>query len=113
MLQCFTLLMSILKILHIKFALSIIMYRGYDFIIVYRGYGFTTKTIQVILYTTMILNFSFKHSFKCNRVISFVLCTCELQALHIIVCFLTVICKRKNTKKIIVIHNNNHNHINR
>ena len=40
MLQCFTLLMQILKILHIKFALFIIMYRGYGFttiIIVYRG----------------------------------------------------------------------------
>ena len=44
--------------LHIKFALFIIMYRGYGFttiIIVYRGYGFTTKTIQVILYATMII----------------------------------------------------------
>ena len=41
-----------------KFALFIIMYRGYGFttiIIVYRGYGFTTKTIQVILYATMII----------------------------------------------------------
>ena len=46
MLQCFTLLMQILKILHIKFVL---------FIIMYRGYGFTTKTIQVILYATMII----------------------------------------------------------
>ena len=58
MLQCFILLMQILKILHIKFALFIIMYRGYGFttiIIVYRGYGFTTKTIQVTLYATMII----------------------------------------------------------
>ena len=50
--------MQILEILHIKFALFIIMYRGYGFttiIIVYRGYGFTTKSIQVILYPTMII----------------------------------------------------------
>ena len=91
------------------------MYRGYGFttiIIMYRGYGFTTKTIQVILYATMIIiKFPLKHLCKCNRVISFVLCTYELQALHTIVCFLTVICKWKN-KKIIVIHNNNI-HINR
>ena len=31
------------------------MYRGYGFIIVYKGHGFTTKTIQVILYATMII----------------------------------------------------------
>ena len=58
MLQCFTLIMQILKILHIKFAFFIIINRGYGFttiIIVYRGYGFTTKTTQVILYATMII----------------------------------------------------------
>ena len=87
----------------------IIMYRGYGFttiiIIVYRGYGFTTKTIQVILYPTMIIiKFSIETFIKCTRVISFVLCTCELQALHTIVCcFLTLICKWKNTKKFYII----------
>ena len=45
-------------ILHIKFALFIIMYRGYGFtaiIIMYRGYSFATKAIQVIFYATMII----------------------------------------------------------
>ena len=79
------------------------MYRGYGFttIIMYRGYGFTIKTIQVILYATMII-----------IKFSIVLCTNELQALHTIVCFLTVICRQKNKKKNIVIHNNDI-HINR
>ena len=63
------------------------MYRGYGFttiiIIMYTGYGFTTKTIQVILFATMII---IKFSIKIfNRVISFLLCTHELQALHTIV----------------------------
>ena len=103
MLQCFYIInVNIKNILYIKLALFIIMYRGYGFttiIIVYRGYGFTTKTIQVILYATMIIiKFSIETFVKCNRVISFVLCTCELQALHTIVCFLTVICKWKNKK---------------
>ena len=49
---------NIKNILHIRFSLFIIMYRGYGFttiIIVYRGYDFITKQIQVFCYTTMII----------------------------------------------------------